>query len=363
MLRRSELRGSPLLGPAFTRLAAQGRRDVRIAVLRQGGSPVGLFPFHKRPGGFGRAIGAPFCDLQAMIADPGAAFGLEDVMQAAGLRALRLHALADPETDKAAEALEREAFNLIRLDESPEEYLEARRSEHARAFKNFRRLTRVAERERGAIELIGPDRDPAHLELLLSWKRAQFRASGYLDLFANERHLAFMRNAFESSDPGCEGLLLTLTIGGEPVAGHFGVRSQTGYHPWIAAYHPDYHAYSPGNIFMRRAIEAMPHLGLREYHLGVTHDHYKKNYVGAPLMVAAGHVRAPHRPFSKAAGAAWDALEQLPWRAAASAAQRFHRRLDHIAEAELGAVRRVTAVADAIRTQTLRGFSGGAGHG
>ena len=83
-------------------------------------------------------------------------------------------------------------------------------------------------------------------------------------------------------------LMISLYAGGQLVAGHFGVRLDGVYHPWIASTNPAYGEWSPGQIFFMRAIAAMPGLGLQHYDLGPGHDHYKGAYALSQVQIGEG---------------------------------------------------------------------------
>src|ERR1700761_3089936 len=61
--------GSPLLGPDFAQAVGAVRPDARVAVYRRAGHAIGFLAHHRRPGGFARPIGAPFCDYHALVSD------------------------------------------------------------------------------------------------------------------------------------------------------------------------------------------------------------------------------------------------------------------------------------------------------
>src|SRR5579875_1826410 len=60
---------SPLLSPQFARMVGRARDDVRVAVFRRGDRIEGLFAHHRRPGAFGRGLGGPWSDEQALLTE------------------------------------------------------------------------------------------------------------------------------------------------------------------------------------------------------------------------------------------------------------------------------------------------------
>ena len=119
--------------------------------------------------------------------------------------------------------------------------------------------------------------------------------------------------------------------------GHFGLRSPTIYHPWIAAFDPDFAAFSPGIVLLSRAIRAMPDLGLTRYELSGGCGHYKAAFSSeeAPLSQGLVEVRATPRLSIRAPVL----LDRV---------RRAYPPLDRIVETELTFAGRVSGVAGAL---------------
>lgn len=315
---------NPLFGPDFFLLVGQVRSDARVAVYRRAGEAVGFLPFHRRRFGFARPIGAPFSDYQALVAKGDFPFIGQDALTLAGVKAFRANGLIDPHGVFADEETTPGEAHAIVLDETPDAYLEAVRAASPKKFKNYRRLEHRLEREVGPLRLVANDRDPAAFTQLLAWKQDQFRRTGLQDVLKPDWVQAFMRALFETS----HGLMITLYAGDTLVAGHFGVRSPTVFHPWIASANPELNAYSPGQLFLGHAVRAMPGLGLDIYDLGPGSDHYKRPYANlthAPrtgLLTSAG--------VSGAVAGAGEAAYRTAGLHRIGPVDKVARRLDHI---------------------------------
>jgi CelD/BcsL family acetyltransferase involved in cellulose biosynthesis len=137
-----------------------------------------------------------------------------------------------------------------------------------------------------------------------------------------------MQNLFETRTGEMRGLMMALYAGDVLLGAHFGIRSATTFHPWVASTNPHLAAYSPGQAFLGQAIRAMPELGLNVYDLGPGHDHYKRHYANVRRTVGAGLVTAagPAGALAGAGEAAWafSGLGRVP------ALDKIRRRLDHI---------------------------------
>lgn len=329
---------SPLLSPTFAKLVGAVRDDVRVAVFRDEGAVVGILAHHRRPGGFAgplaRGLGGPWSDEQALLTGPAGLDG-RAALAAAGLRACRFTGLVDPHGVFAGLVSSGEASYAITLNGSALDYLERLRAANPKRFKNLRRLDSKLQRERGEVELTAGDADPGSLAAILGWKREQFRRTGVHDVLGPEWSRRFIDAAFRSEADEARGLLITLKVAGRVVAGHFGLRSQTQYHPQIAAFDPAFGGYSPGIVLIARAIAAMPSLGLDRYELSGGCGHYKASFSSEETPLLQGLVSAGG--------------ERRPAPSQPNLLMRVGRRFDRIVETELTLAGRLSGVAGALQ--------------
>ena len=172
---------SPLLSVDFAQAVGAVRDDARVAIYRRGGETIGFLAHHRRPGGFARPIGAPFCDYHALISDRAAALGAGEALQTARLGALRLTGLIDPFDGFGVAVKARMPAHRIVLSGTSQAYLEALWAGSGNRLKNYRRYRRSLEKAAGPIRVVGDDRDPAAFETLIAWKREQFVRTGLHD--------------------------------------------------------------------------------------------------------------------------------------------------------------------------------------
>ena len=344
---------SPLLGPDFAQAVGDVRRDTAVAVFRRDGKAVGFLAHHRRPNGLARPIGSPFSDYHALIAGPG--LDGAEALRLAGLKEYRFAALIDPHGAFAAgKTSADEGHSIVMaapdrpvIAQAGADYLEVLRAGSPKRFKNVRRLDHKLDREAGPLALRAPDQDPATFEAMFAWKREQFARTGLHDVFAPAWTRRLMRALFERREGPLQGLMITMTADARPAVCHFGVREGEHFHPWIAAQDPALGAYSPGQTFLWRAIEAMPAMGLRVYDLAAGHDHYKTPFCSHTTPLSEGALRvAP-------------GLESGAWRLAESAlgAQgvgRLRRRMDQIASVELTLAGRVKGLVHAVAARARR---------
>jgi CelD/BcsL family acetyltransferase involved in cellulose biosynthesis len=337
---------SPLLGPDFAQAVGEVREDARVAIWRRDDVAIGFLAHHRRPTGFGRPIGAPFCDYHALVSTPDFDLPAAEILASARLTALRLSGLVDPYQIFAQATGGAEAAYRITLAGTGAEHLQALKAQSANRAKNFRRYHRKLEAELGKATLKVADHDRHAFAQLLDWKRRQLSRTGMHDFLQPQWTQALLDGLFHRQAGAFQGLMISLYAGGRLVAGHFGVRLDGVFHPWISAMDPELEAYSPGFVHQWMAIAAMTEAGLHTYDLGPGSDHWKKMFaldtgaVGLGLATAGGLG-------GQLAGVS-DAVWDVPPLAGAALAGRLRNRLDQIAVMELTVGGRVRGVLHAV---------------
>jgi CelD/BcsL family acetyltransferase involved in cellulose biosynthesis len=230
-----------------------------------------------------------------------------------------------------------ESYAMCIDGRSTSDRMEALRAEHAKRFKNFRRLGRKIETDHGELKLGWGSPDPDELGQLLAWKSDQFRREKLVDLTTATYSSHILQETGQATGDNLAGFMVKLTLNGKLLVGHFGVRAGDVFHPWISAYDRAYSAYTPGMILLLRAAPAMADMGLSTYDLAAGHRHYKKYFVNRTRRVLDLFAVS-----DSAAGKARQAAAGL-WALAGGArptslVARIGRHVDHVAvsEARLG---------------------------
>ena len=326
---------SPLLGPDFAQAVGRVRHDARVTVwhwstLNGGSRPAGFLAYHRRSGGVARPIGAPLSDYTALVSSD--VLDIDEALTVAGLSAYRFNGLVDPYGCFRTVQTEEQESYLIELNGSAEDYLEALRAGSPKRFKNYRRLDHKLDREAGALRIVAHDANPAVLSQLFDWKREQLARTGGQDFLRPAWIHQLLTALHQQTEGPLQGLLISLYAGSDRGGGPFGIRSGSAYHPWIAAMNPRFSAWSPGQIFLLRAIDAMPGLGLTTYDIGPGHDHYKRPYARSTRLIRSGAATT-----TTPLGLAAQATEQA-WALAGARRDglvgRLRRRLDAITAVE-----------------------------
>jgi CelD/BcsL family acetyltransferase involved in cellulose biosynthesis len=342
---------SPLLGPDFAQAVGAVRDDARVAVIRRRGQTLGFLPHHRRPGSMARPIGSPLSDYHGLVSRPDAGLAGAEVLRAADLTAYRYTGLIDPHgVFGRNETRAAHVINLAGTD--AEAYLEAVRAASPKKIKNWRRLDNKLDREVGAVTLVGPDHSREAFDQLIAWKREQLERTGVHDFLRPDWTRGLMLDLFQKRTGPFQGLMINLYAGGQLVAGHFGVRLDGVYHPWIASTNPAHGEWSPGQIFFMRAIAAMPGLGLRHYDLGPGHDHYKGAYALSQVQIGEGTATAA--TMAGRVAHSLDGVMALAGSRGAGPVGRLTRRMEAIASVELTMGGRMRGLVDAFANQAQR---------
>jgi CelD/BcsL family acetyltransferase involved in cellulose biosynthesis len=346
---------SPLVSPDFAELIARERNDVWCILAHQNAQLVAAMAVHLRPWGFARPVGAPFDDTSGPVVAQGINLNLADMLAGAKIDSYRAGAscAAPQHCMQITGGNASETHGIYLGDKSPAEYLEQQRSLYSKRFKNFRRLSRKLETERGVLEFRWGAPDPERLAMLLSWKRDQFHQTGLLDVTAAKLSAKVLRlaAAARASDTNnLSGFMTELLIDGRLITGHFGIRNATNFHPWIAAYDPVYSDYAPGMQLLHKVTEHMREMDLIYYDLAEGHDHYKKYFAAHALPVqrieyCAGNLQgrvhaASFRSWNLIGGGRDD-----------GPGARLRRRLDHIAACEPGLGQRMSQFGSALASR------------
>jgi CelD/BcsL family acetyltransferase involved in cellulose biosynthesis len=281
---------SPLVGPDFARFVARYRHGAQVAIGYEGEEAIAFFAFHPARNGYVRAIGAPFCDYQAIVSDPQVRLSGEAFLQGAGIGAIAFSSLMDPHGLFEKSALSRVEAHRIHCNNDGEAFFETLRVANTKWAKNLRRLTNKMDREMGAVRLVAHDTDTSSYDIMMAIKVAQFHETGVTNVLRSKWVQAFMRDLYNLRDPDFGGCMVSLYSGKKFVAGHFGVRQGDWFHPWIASTCPLSHAYSPGIIFLGEITRQSDKIGLRVIDLSAGHGHYKSQFCRNPIQVHAGVV-------------------------------------------------------------------------
>ncbi len=285
---------NPFLSPEFTCAVGRFRRGVRVAVVRQDGEPAAFFPFERGALGVGRAVGLGLSDCQGLVHRPGFGWDARELLRACGLAVWEFDHLVAGQSAFAAGATGAYASPVMDVGRGYEAYLAHLRGHAAKFTRTTLAKERRLGRDVGEVRYVHDERDPAALRTLMAWKSAQYRRTGRSDRFAKPWIVELVRELSRARGDRFAGLLSVLYAGGEPVAAHFGLRTDRVLSCWFPAYDPAFARYSPGLVLHLRMARGAAEQGLSYLDLGRGDKEYKDALKTGELTVHEGWVVRRH---------------------------------------------------------------------
>ncbi|GGW96605.1 GNAT family N-acetyltransferase [Streptomyces lomondensis] len=287
---------NPFLSPEFALAVGRHRRGVRIAVMRDGpgGEPTAFFPYERTPAGVGRAIGLGLSDCQGLVHEAGFRWDAPSLLAACGLAIWEFDHLAEGQQPFERSARASFPSPVIDVADGWEAYV-ARLGE--RSPKGTR--TRLAKERKlakaaGEVRYVHDERDPVMLHTLMAWKSAQYRRTGRSDRFAQPWITQLVEQLFHTRADSFAGQLSVLYAGDQPVAAHFGLRTDHVLSCWFPAYDLAFAKFSPGVALHLRMAERAADDGISYLDLGRGQGEYKDSLKTREIFVSEGWVTRRH---------------------------------------------------------------------
>lgn len=280
---------SPFLSPEFTVTVGTLQPRARVAVLTDRDEIVGFFPFERRNLGYGVPICAGHNDSQGLVTRPGLEWDPQQLLRACDLAAWEFTHLVDGQSPLQPYQRRRVASPVMDLSAGFAPF-----QQHLRRRKNkIRELTRTRRKlglDAGDVRLVFDSRDGHELRRVMAWKSEQYLRTGWADRFASPFMVALLERLLEVRTDTFSGVLSMLYAGDEPVAGHFGLRSERAMALWFPAYARAFRSYGPGLIMSHDLAEAACEAGIDEVDMGPGEESYKQWFRSYDHVLAEGRV-------------------------------------------------------------------------
>jgi CelD/BcsL family acetyltransferase involved in cellulose biosynthesis len=283
---------NPFLSPEFAIVVGEIRPNTRVAVLSEGSSVVGFFPFERHRFGTGVPIAAGLTDSQGLIHSPGVEWDARELLRACRLSVWEFDHLVDGQHpfDRYRTTLRPSPF--MDLTDGYASYREKLIFRSPQFCSNLERKERKLAREAGELRFVPDSRDESALRALLAWKSTQYRRTGQVDIFARPWISDLVEALFSYRSGPFGGLLSVLYAGEVPIAAHFGLRGGEILAHWFPAYDVRFSKYSPGLIMHMRMAEFTPGVGVRIIDMGTGIQRYKEELKSGDFFVGSGIVSA-----------------------------------------------------------------------
>jgi len=280
----------PFLSPAYVRILGQVRADIEVAVIEQGGTIAGFFPFQRVSARTARPAGLRLSDFQGLVAAPGLGLDARALLDACGLRVWHFDHLLEEQTVFQGWHVSREISPYADLRAGYDAYLGDRRAAGVNWVSQVPRKMRKLGREVGEVRLDYDTRNPDVVKQVLTWKSLQRQRTVTDDMLRKEWVRAALDRMLATDEPGFGCVVSALYAGQRLVAGHVGLRSHRTLHLWFPAFDLDCEKYSPGLLMFCELFRAAAAAGIERVDLGRGTDRYKQSLASASTWVAEGCV-------------------------------------------------------------------------
>jgi CelD/BcsL family acetyltransferase involved in cellulose biosynthesis len=312
-----DLRG-PFFSPEYIRIVASVRPEVSVAVIETDGQPPAFLPFHRDGSHVARPVGLRASDFSGLIAAPGFTWAPESIIRSCGLAAWDFTNIVA--TDRTMQPYFRKYDDspFVDLSEGFLGFAKARMEAGSDVVKSVAQKARKLDREVAPVRFEAHVIDRRALALLYQWKAAQRARTQTFDVLSTPWMREVIERLLERTTPTFGGLLSVLYVGDDVAAVHMGMRSETVWHYWFAAYNSDLQRYSPGLILLLEMLKAAPALGIRMMTLGQGDEAYKLRFATGSTSLASGSVAC--RLSRRLTNAIWYAARSASRRSAVVAA-------------------------------------------
>src|SRR5512146_1462755 len=183
MQRATPSLANPFLSPEFAMAVGRFRPGARVAVLSEGQSITGFFPFERRRLGGGVPICGWLTPCQGVISAPEAEWDPRELLRGCRISAWRFDNLVPDQKPFAPYHSAIVPSAMIDLSDGFEAYYAKLRVKSSRFCREIERRARKLERELGELRVVPDSRDTNVLRTLLAWKSEQYRQTNHVDRF------------------------------------------------------------------------------------------------------------------------------------------------------------------------------------
>jgi CelD/BcsL family acetyltransferase involved in cellulose biosynthesis len=282
---------SPFLSPHWAKAVerAQPSRQVRVAVFSDDGGERGFFPA-RIGASVAMPAGAPMCDYQGVVGEPGLAVEPKALVQAFGAGRLDFTQMLAGQSAFAPYARGRSVSHIVDVGAGFAAYEAERRAAGVGVLKDAAKKRRKAAREAGEARFTAFSRSRRDFDQLIAWKRAQLRATNQTDIFDASWTLNLLDDLFDSRDPDFGGALFTLHFGDRLAAAHFHLRNTKIVHGWMIAHDHAFERYSPGILLFVDILAWMNRTTYGRLDLGCGDYRFKLELANAQEPIVHGFV-------------------------------------------------------------------------
>ena len=284
----------PFFSPAWMDSVQDVYGNVEVLVFRRAGDVCGFLPFQRTGWRTAAPAGGHFVDYQGVVGAGLPCLAPSVILSAARLESLDLDHGVPGAAAWDLSGWKTTASPIIRLAGGFSNLTDGWR-QRGSAWNTLARKERKLVREKGSWRFIPHLADPALLDLLIAWKRAQYRTTGVRDVLAAPADRKLLHHLLHSSGSrrGWEVRLSVLECGDRPIALHLGLREHGIWHYWFPAYDPAWAAFSPGLLLLREMVREACDTGGDTFDLGKGESRYKAEWANGSAALVEGSLTVP----------------------------------------------------------------------
>jgi len=290
MQRQTGSLASPFLCPEFAIAVGSLRPGARVAVLAEGPTIVGFFPFERRRLRIGVPIGAGLTDCQGLIHSPGLEWDARALLRACNMSVWQFDHLVEGQRPFERYAVTVAPSPVIDLTDGFAAYQEKLRTKSSKFCRELARKARKLERDAGEVRFVVDSRDSVGLAALMSWKSDQFRRTGWINIFDRSWIVDLVDSIFNTHNDRFGGVLSLMYAGEALVSAQLDIQFDHLVAGWFAAYDRRFSRQSPGLIHTLRKAEVTAPLGVHMIDMGKGAERYKEELKNHELFVSEGMV-------------------------------------------------------------------------
>jgi CelD/BcsL family acetyltransferase involved in cellulose biosynthesis len=291
MQRATPSLANPFLSPEFAIAVGRFRPGAQVAILTEGQSISGFFPFQRRRLGVGLPICGWLTPCQGLVYAPGARWDPQGLLRGCRLSAWRFDNLITDQWPFEPYHAAIKASPVIDLSDGFGAYYAKLRVKSPRFCKEITRRTRKLAREAGEMRLVADSRDANALRMLMAWKSQQYRRTSHVDRFEQPWLVGLFNALLATRGDYASGLLSVLYADNQPIAAQFSLRTRDLVVGWFTGYDARFRKYSPGHINLMHMVEEMAADGIRTIDMGAgAKNYYKETLKSYDTFFAKGIV-------------------------------------------------------------------------
>lgn len=335
MQRATPSLADPFLSPEFALAVGRFRPDAHVAVLADGQSITGFFPFERRRFSVGVPIGGWLSLSQGLIHAVGAGWHPRELLRGCRLAAWEFDCLVGGQQPFEPYQAATVAVPMLDLAGGFDAYYAKLQARSPRFCRELDRKTRKFGREVGELHMVADSRDNSMLRMLMAWKSGQYRRTGHVDTFTQPWLVGLLGDLLDSRSDYMSGMLSVLYAGNQPAAVQFGLRAGNLLLGWFTTYDTRFSKYSPGLVLVRKLAEESASAGIHMINMSRGRSSYKESMKSHDIFVGEGVVTGrtvlgvTHRIRSSSTRWATDAVRSRPYLHDAASRIRRHTGRTH----------------------------------